>query len=193
MTAPIAELGGDPYRLAELCVGLERVRVESAAYWDTFSDDDFFREMGMHWSAADHVRHLTRSMRPVTSALRLPRWALRLAFGRPPADRRDYPSLRAEYRAALAAGGEAGRYAPDPLPPEGRTPAERRRIVGYHAAAVEGLVHTVMRWRDADLDRAALPHPLLGRLTVREMVIFTLYHNVHHVQVAARRRDEAGW
>lgn len=44
-------------------------------------------------------------------------------------------------------------------------------------------------WRDADLDRYLLPHPLLGKLTLREMLFFTLYHNYHHVQsVAARLR-----
>jgi hypothetical protein len=33
-----------------------------------------------------------------------------------------------------------------------------------------------------------MPHPLLGKLTVREMLLFTLYHNLHHVQNVARRK-----
>ena len=42
-------------------------------------------------------------------------------------------------------------------------------------------------WREADLDRYLLPHPLLGKLTIREMLFFTLYHNYHHVQSLATR------
>ena len=39
----------------------------------------------------------------------------------------------------------------------------------------------------ADLDRYRLPHPLLGKLTVREMLFFTVYHNYHHVRSVADR------
>jgi hypothetical protein len=42
-------------------------------------------------------------------------------------------------------------------------------------------------WREADLDRYRLPHPLLGKLTLREMLFFTLYHNYHHVRNVAKR------
>jgi hypothetical protein len=42
------------------------------------------------------------------------------------------------------------------------------------------------------LERIRLPHPLLGRLTTREMLFFTLYHNQHHVEVAKRRLPQFG-
>ncbi len=57
--------------------------------------------------------------------------------------------------------------------------------------AALGLAQGIERWSDAQLDRRCLPHPLLGKLSVREMLFFTLYHNLHHVQVAERRRREA--
>ena len=48
----------------------------------------------------------------------------------------------------------------------------------------------ITRWGERALDRFRLPHPALGQLTVREMLFFTLYHNLHHVlNVAARK----GW
>jgi hypothetical protein len=48
------------------------------------------------------------------------------------------------------------------------------------------------RWSEAELDAYRLPHPLLGRLSVREMMFFTLLHNRHHQAVAERRRVETG-
>jgi len=34
-----------------------------------------------------------------------------------------------------------------------------------------------------DLDRVMLPHPLLGKLTLREMLFFTIYHVEHHLGI----------
>ena len=33
---------------------------------------------------------------------------------------------------------------------------------------------------EEDLDYYVLPHPLLGKLTLREMLYFTIYHVKHH-------------
>jgi hypothetical protein len=38
-----------------------------------------------------------------------------------------------------------------------------------------------VQWSEAELDRYTLPHPLLGDLTMREMLCFTLYHNQRHI------------
>ena len=38
----------------------------------------------------------------------------------------------------------------------------------------------------ADLDAVLLPHPLLGKLTVREMLFFTVYHVQHHRALVER-------
>lgn len=45
---------------------------------------------------------------------------------------------------------------------------------------------------EADLEACRLPHPLLGKLTVREMLLFTLDHEVHHVANVARRLAGSG-
>ena len=40
------------------------------------------------------------------------------------------------------------------------------------------------------LDRCILPHPLLGKLTLREMIYFTIYHMEHHlVHLKAQKKD----
>jgi hypothetical protein len=36
-------------------------------------------------------------------------------------------------------------------------------------------------WKDADMDRYSLPHPLLGTITVREILFFTIYHSMRHM------------
>jgi hypothetical protein len=58
---------------------------------------------------------------------------------------------------------------------------ERREQV---AANLHSAIDT---WGERGLERLRLPHPALGLLTVREMLFFTLYHNLHHVLNVADR------
>ena len=44
------------------------------------------------------------------------------------------------------------------------------------------LISKMERWKDVDLDRYLLPHPLLGKITLREMLYFTTFHIQHHQQ-----------
>jgi hypothetical protein len=192
MTFPLPDVTDAPATRAAIVAALERVHRESVAYWQTYPTPLFFAPLGTSWAPADHVRHLTKSVRAVAAGLRWPRLVLRVAFDRPRRPSRAYDVLRADYRAALARGGQAGKYAPSPIAVAGRSLEDTRaQIMAYHAAAVDALGEAADRWAEAALDRYQLPHPLLGPLTIRELLAFTLYHNVHHVHVAERRRREA--
>jgi hypothetical protein len=97
----------------------------------------------------------------------------------------------AAFLARLSKGASAGRFAPSPRAPAPDSESERAKIMAWHAAAVEELASLVASWPEKALDRRNLPHPLLGKLTVREMLLFTLYHNRHHVDVVRRRAAPA--
>jgi hypothetical protein len=42
------------------------------------------------------------------------------------------------------------------------------------------------KFSEDDLDSIRLPHPLLGKLTVREMLYFAVYHVGHHHRQAMK-------
>ncbi len=170
----------------EIIEALEAAHESAVEFWSDFSTPEFFAPIGAHWSPSEHVRHLTRSMTPLLPALRMPRSALRLLFGAATAPSRSYDDIESAYQLALAAGGTAGRYTPTP---ERATPDAVRRdaIMDAHSETLRGMTQALERWTEAQIDAYRLPHPLLGRLTVREMMLFTLLHNQHHVQVAERR------
>jgi len=42
------------------------------------------------------------------------------------------------------------------------------------------------KFTENELDRYILPHPLLGKLTLREMLFFTIYHIEHHEKLIKR-------
>jgi hypothetical protein len=180
-----------PRDRAQLLSALSKLHRDSTGYWNAFSDDAFFRPLGQAWSPSDNVRHLTKSIRPVAQALRLPRIVLGLAFGRAAGPARTYEQMTATYHAALDAGAKAGRFGPTPSPFPADPAPRRAEIMAERDRVSAALDVAAARWRDAALDRYRMPHPVLGKLTVREMLTFTLLHNLHHMHVVERRRAEA--
>ncbi|MCC7004114.1 MAG: DinB family protein [Gemmatimonadaceae bacterium] len=173
---------------AEIIAALQEVHRESVAYWATFSDAEFFARIGTAWSPAENVRHLSKSIRAVQQGLRLPPFVVKVVFGAPSGPARDYETIRTVYRDRLAQGASAGRFAPAPKPTAADPAAERRRIMRVHEASIADLTARIAKWSESDLDTRALPHPLLGKLSVREMLLFTVYHNTHHVANVQRLR-----
>ena len=85
-------------------------------------------------------------------------------------------------------GATAGRFAPSAQAAPADPAAWQREVLDKWRGAVSGLALRIPRWSEPALDRYRLPHPLLGQLTVREMLLFTVYHNVHHLEQVAGRR-----
>ena len=174
----------------EIIAALAKLHDESAAYWNAFDTDAFFESFGPSWSPAENVRHLNKATRPVALAMSLRRIALRLKFGKGPGTSIPFEQIKARYDDRLAAGGQAGPYAPGP---RAASDLERWRgdIMRESANIQSKLIAATAKWRDDSLDRYHLPHPLLGNLTLREMLFFTLYHQLHHIEVVERKRVAA--
>ena len=91
--------------------------------------------------------------------------------------------------------GEAEGATEDPLSaPPATGPLEftdaavyQRESVARWSAEVTRLAGAIEGWSESALDRYRLPHPLLGKLTVREMLLFTFYHHEHHANTVKRR------
>jgi len=134
------------------------------------------------WSPAQHLEHIQRAVRPVGLAMLVPKWFLRWRFGKPNRTPRDYDGLVQRYTEKLAAGGRAsGRFVPPVI-----AASEVERIAASVQSTTQVLIRRVDRWSERDLDRYLLPHPLLGKLTVREMLFFTIYHVQHHQALVER-------
>lgn len=178
-----------PWTGAEIADQLVGLHHASGKFWDSFRIDEFVRPLGDAWSPADNVRHLLKSVRPVVSALHLPGPVLALLFGPARAPSRGYEQMRETYHARLGAGGRAGRFAPSPLVAPPDLEAWRVELMRRRVRTEMALAAAVRRLGERTLERRRLPHPLLGKLTVREMLFFTLYHQLHHVENVRRR----GW
>jgi uncharacterized damage-inducible protein DinB len=181
---------GNPSTRDEVRQDLARLDGEISQAFAGLPLETFLAPQGEHWSPADHLRHLVTAVRPVAMALKLPKLVLLLRFGWSGRPSRSFEEVRDIYRVALAQGGQAsGRYLPSPRR-EGISDQEwRAKVLDRWRQAGEDLRDALPRWSEKALDRYVLPHPLLGKLTVREILFFTLYHNHHH---AARVFERLG-
>jgi len=182
----------DPFTKEEILRAVARVNREVEEFFVAFSLAEFFTPLAGAWSPAENLAHLVKSVRPITMALRLPRPFLRLGFGAPRYVSRRYSEIQKTYQGKLAEGAKAPRqFLPHGAHAPIRSAQMRLKILRDWETVGAKLLATIHPWPESDLDRCLLPHPLLGKLTVREMIFFTLYHNLHHVQNVQRRRAAA--
>ncbi|HEV7999166.1 MAG TPA: DinB family protein [Planctomycetaceae bacterium] len=182
---------GEPTTKDGILSELRRLHEVSSVFWESFTTEEFFAPVGSGWSPAGNVRHLNKSIGPLARAMRLPRVALRLLFGKAKKPSQRYAGVRDVYLAALKRGASAGSFAPEPANEMGNDARTRVGLMAKREDFSQQFWKAAASWREEDLDRYVLPHPLLGKLTLREMLFFTLYHNYHHVRNVATRLQRA--
>jgi hypothetical protein len=105
-------------------------------------------------------------------------------FGKRERPSMSYEDLCDRYRAEIARGAKAsGRYLPNQETPVNDTELKKKELLNEWSKANEELLSIVEKWDESELDRYLLPHPLIGKLTIREMIFFTIYHNLRHASL----------
>ena len=154
-------------------------------WFTAISGEEFFARYGEAWSASDNVDHLIKSHKPLAKALKLPKITLRAMFGKPEKASMTYEELCQIYRDEIAKGAQAsGRYLPNQETPDSNGETKKKELLDQFSKASTELVSIVGKWEESDLDDYLLPHPILGKLTIREMLFFTIYHNLRHARQA---------
>lgn len=168
-----------PNTLEEILADSGRAFSELAEHLTHITAEDFFQKPpNDKWSIAQHLQHLIIATRTATAAYILPKILIRIIGGSPNRPSRSYDELVEKYQTKLQQGGRAtGRYIPKSIP--GNISKE---IMISHWQKVSGHYIKAIRekWTDKKLDQYVVRHPLLGKITLRELCFFTLYHTRHH-------------
>jgi hypothetical protein len=134
------------------------------------------------WNAAEQMEHVYLCLRPIVLAFRLPKFMLPLLFGKANRESKSHETLVQAYQNKLQQGGKAPEVFVPKSPATLR--ATQKRIRQVHSL-VNSLTHQIDKYSEVDLDQMILPHPLLGKITLREMGYFAAYHVAHHHKQAA--------
>ena len=135
------------------------------------------------WSAGQNLDHLIRAIKPLQVAYALPKFAIVVMFGKTNRASKTYDELVIKYKAKLAAGGRAS----GPFIPPAVGFEKKDELIKKYTKQKQKLITKIEKQSEADLDKYILPHPLLGKVTLREMLYFTIHHNVHHLELLKSR------
>lgn len=174
----------EPFTKAELLEAFVRINKDVEVFFSSISTEKFYAQPQTNvWSARDNLGHLNKSVAPVAKALSLPKFLPSVLFGKAKKPSRHFAEIRETYLGRLKEGAKAtGRYVPDKVEVPENAEKEKSEILSKWQTVSEKLILVLKdKWSEKDLDTYTLPHPVLGKLTVREMLFFTLYHNTHHV------------
>ena len=166
----------------ELSALLQHNHAQFIKLTEQLTDADFCFAPNGKWSAGQQLDHLVKSVSPVNMAMGLPKFIPKLLFGAANRPSKSYEGLVEKYTLKLKEGGRAtGRFVPREV-----VAAQTEDLVKQLSLLVKKLCIKTERQTEEGLDTFILPHPLLGKLTFREMLFFTAYHAEHHRQLVLR-------
>ena len=152
------------------------------SYLDTLTAQELQSAKNDKWTAAQQLEHIYLSVQPVRLVFSFPKFLLKLIWGKANRTSLSYDDLVKKYMSKLEKGGRAtGRFVPKAVSNE-----KGLKLKTVLKKEVEKLVRKLDNFTEDDLDKYVLPHPLLGKLTLREMLCFTIYHVKHHEEIVKR-------
>src|SRR6185369_3256899 len=107
------------------------------------------------WSAGQNLDHLIRAIKPLQLAYGLPKFALRVMFGKTNRPSKTYEELVAKYKVKLATGGRAS----GPFIPPFISFEKKDELIKKYAEQKQKLIAKIEKLNEKDLDVYILPHP----------------------------------
>ncbi len=130
------------------------------------------------WTTGQHIIHLTQSIKPLNKALSTPKFILQYKFGKANRTPRSIDQIVEKYHEKLKNPNLTVSPFSRVLPET--PPATKKVIIKKFTRQKEVLVKKLARISDKKLDKYIVPHPLMGRMLLREIIMWTAYHTEHH-------------
>lgn len=170
-----------PRTQPETLAALAAMADQLAAFFAAIPEARFFSGDAARWGPAHHLGHLQIAHARIGKAFRL--GAAMPAH--PTGVSRPYDDVRAAYLGALASAPPAF-LANNPMTASVDPAAGRDAAVAGFVEADRRMRESAATWSEAEWDARAIPHPVMGALTAREMLFFCHAHDQHHLDGVRR-------
>jgi hypothetical protein len=171
------------YYKHQLAAALDEKVTAFNNYMAALNKEQFETMPGGKWSAGQNLDHLILSIKPLQLAYAIPKFFLKLMFGNANRSSRTYDELVLKYKTKLVAGGRAS----GPFIPPVISFDQKDLLIKKYNRHKQKLISKIEKQNEEDLDKYIIPHPLLGKLTLREILFFTIHHNEHHLLLLKER------
>ncbi|MCT4698598.1 DinB family protein [Tenacibaculum haliotis] len=145
------------------------------------SEDSFEKGPEGKWTTGQHIVHLVDSIKQVNKALSYPKFLLKYKFGSANREVRSYDEVAKRYQEKLSKNQERAKK----FNIEVKTPSKANfnQLLVTLQVQNKKLQDKTKRWKNKDLNSLILPHPLMGKMPIREIIMWTGYHTEHHTTI----------
>lgn len=171
--------------LQDLAREMRSFKSRASEYLLSIPAERFFAKPEKGWSIAENVKHLNKTTWPITLGLKLPAAVPAALFGKESGSR-SFAEIREAYYANVQNGFQAPLiYRPGSAGTGDR--AAQEKMVRTFEKTIEDLISAFLKLETVVIDSVRMPHPALGKLTIREMLFSCLNHGIHHLTILSRR------
>ncbi|MFK7832687.1 MAG: DinB family protein [Winogradskyella sp.] len=163
---------------------IEAKHVELIAWLEHQTAESWTQGPANKWTAGQQALHLLQSIVPLNNALSMPKFLLRFKFGRANRPSKTYDDLVKRYHERLLEKkGETFKGSRNmKIPPL----SDKQYILNRLQTEHKKLQYKTKRISDRNLDLLVLPHPLMGKMPIREIIMWTTCHVDHHTEILKR-------
>jgi len=162
----------------DIKTALASVVEELSAYIKTVDDATFKKSVNNKWSIAENIDHLTLSNNITALGFNTPKIALKQFFKVNKRPNWNYEEVVWKYQRSLSEGAKA----PLPFVPQFSGVRIRKGVEKLWERSAKRMIDIIDKWTEEELDTYLIPHPILGKITARELLFFTVYHIHHHLK-----------
>lgn len=132
------------------------------------------------WTTGQHILHLINSIQLLNKALSYPKFILKYKFGVCNRPARDYKTIAKKYNEKLEKNQDKAKAFNQKL--KKPTSKQRKSLLTLYQIQQKKLQYKTKKISDKNLDTLVIPHPLMGKMTIREIIMWTAYHTQHHTE-----------
>jgi hypothetical protein len=132
------------------------------------------------WTTGQQIQHLVDSLQALNNALSYPRFFLKYKFGICNRATRNYETVATNYQKKLIKHKDKARNFNKNL--KKPTLKQRAQLLAKLQIQSKKLQYKIKKISTHNLDTLVIPHPLMGKMTVREIIMWTAHHTEHHTE-----------
>ncbi len=160
----------------EIIADLSAKHAAFAAYINSLNEKEFTASLNQKWTAGQQLEHIYKSVFPLARVTVSQDALVKMNFGMANRASKSYDLVIGEYEQQISKGAKATA----PFEPATVGFNDRAELLEKLQSTLHKLNNQIENFTEQELDDYLIPHPLLGKLTLREMLYFTGFHVVHH-------------
>jgi len=165
---------------SDIMHALEKEHQKLFEWLDRHPDEAWEKGPKEKWTTGQHILHLVNAITKLNQAMSFPKFILKSKFGVSNRPLRSYQAVVERYQEKLTQYQDnAKAYNTGMKIPSLK---EKKQLLQRLTVQNKKLQYKTNKWKDVHLDSLILPHPLLGKMPIREVIMWTAHHTAHHTE-----------